>query len=307
VIFRFSLLRCGFKTCGEDKMGTDPQKAILILDFMQRMEPLLRLALIVFFGLAMLLDAISIQSRNSEKSWPEDCRRAARSFFLCAVVLSTAHLTLLMASPAGTVLNIVLSGLACLIAIVAIMLERDRTGLRPLGFLSGAIVWALNVVAPFISGGESAPIHTLPGLSLFHIATALSGEALCMVAFSASLMYLWDYRRLKSHLLEKRPLMPSLQSLDTVIGRLSLIGFLLISSSLASGVALFLVPETRAHISALKVVWAFAVWGWYLLALVGRGYWGWTGRKGAQLSIWGSALLGLTLFGTIWNVSGRSL
>ena len=269
------------------------------------MEPILRVALVVFFGIAMLLDAASIQGRNTEKLWPEHFRRAARSFFLCAVVISAAHLTLLFASSAGTVLNIAISGLACLIALIVIMLERDKLELRPLGFLTGAIVWALNVLAPFLVENSSAQIHSLPGLSLFHIATALSGEALCIVAFSASLLYIWDYRRLKSHVLERRPFMPSLQTLDDVVGRVSLIGFLLISTSLASGVMLILDAQMRTHLSPLKVIWAFAVWGWYLLALVGRGYWGWTGKRGAHLSIWGSALLGLTLFGTIWNLSGR--
>ena len=286
-------------------MENDPQQAALVLNFLQSMEPILRVALVVFFGIAMLLDAASIQGRNTEKLWPEHFRRAARSFFLCAVVISAAHLTLLFASPAGTVLNIAISGLACLIALIVIMLERDKLELRPLGFLTGAIVWALNVLAPFLVENSSAQIHSLPGLSLFHIATALSGEALCIVAFSASLLYIWDYRRLKSHVLERRPFMPSLQTLDDVVGRVSLIGFLLISTSLASGVMLILDAQMRTHLSPLKVIWAFAVWGWYLLALVGRGYWGWTGKRGAHLSIWGSALLGLTMFGTIWNLSGR--
>ena len=91
-----------------------------------------------------------------------------------------------------------------------------------------------------------------------------------MVAFSASLLYIWDYRRLKSHVLELRSFMPSLQTLDAVVGRVSLIGFLLISTSLASGVLLILDPTLRSHLSVLKIFWAFAVWGWYLLALVGR-------------------------------------
>jgi ABC-type uncharacterized transport system permease subunit len=99
--------------------------------------------------------------------------------------------------------------------------------------------------------------------------------------------------------------MPSLETLDKLVGRTSLVGFLLISTSLATGVMLIVDIRLRAHITSLKVIWAFAVWGWYLLALVGRGYWGWTGRRGAHLSIWGTLLLGLTLFGTIWNISGQ--
>ncbi|MBM3381225.1 MAG: hypothetical protein FJY29_02175 [Betaproteobacteria bacterium] len=286
-------------------MDKDPQQALIVLGYMQSAEAVVRIALVAFFSAAMILDAAAIQGRNTEKAWPEYCRRAARSFFLCGLVLSAAHLTLLIASPAGTVLPIALSGLATLIAIVAVLLERDKLELRPLGFLTGAIVWALNVAAPFLTESASAQIHTLPGLSILHITTALTGEALCLVAFSASLLYIWDYRRLKSHVLEQRRFMPSLQTLDAIVGRVSLVGFLLISTSLATGVMLILEAQMRAHLSPLKVVWAFAVWSWYLLALVGRGFWGWTGKRGAHLSIWGSVLLALTLFGTIWNLSGR--
>lgn len=296
---------CQIFTSGDGMMENDPQQTALMLNFMHNLEPTLRVALVIFFGLAMLLDAASIQGRNAEATWPDHCRRVARNFFICAMVLSTAHLTVLFISPAGTVLNIAISAIACFISIAAVMLEKDKHELRPLGFLTGSIVWALNVVAPFLVESSSTQMNSLPGLSLFHIATALSGEALCMVAFSASLLYLWDYRRLKSHLFERRRFMPSLQTLDTLVGRLSLLGFLLISTSLASGVMLILDAQMRVHLSSLKVVWAFAVWGWYLLALVGRGYWGWTGRRGAMLSIWGSVLLGLTLFGTIWNLSGQ--
>jgi ABC-type uncharacterized transport system permease subunit len=286
-------------------MQYDSQQALLIIDFMQSIQPIFRVLMVLFFGAAMVLDAAAIQGRNSEERWPDICRRAARSFFISALILSSSHLVLLVASPSGSFLNLALSGLACFIALIVVLIDRGSAQLRPLGFLTSAIVWALNVIAPFLDGSSASQIHSLPGLSLFHIVTALTGEALCMVAFSASLLYIWDYRRLKSHVLERRSFMPSLQTLDTVIGRVSLVGFLLISTSLASGVLLILDPELRSHLSVLKILWAFAVWGWYLLALVGRGFWGWTGRRGAHLSIWGSVLLGLTLFGTIWNLTGR--
>jgi ABC-type uncharacterized transport system permease subunit len=269
-------------------MQYDPQRALLIIDFMQSIQPIFGVLMVWFFGAAMLLDAAAIHGRNSDQRWPEICRRAARSFFISALILSSSHLILLVASPSSSILNLAISGLACFIALIVVLIDREKSQLRPLGFLTSAIVWALNVIAPFLEGSSASQIHSLPGLSLFHIVTALTGEALCMVAFSASLLYIWDYRRL-----------------DAVVGRVSLIGFLLISTSLASGVLLIMDPELRSHLSVLKILWAFAVWGWYLLALVGRGYWGWTGRRGAYLSIWGSVLLGLTLFGTIWNLTGR--
>lgn len=286
-------------------MDSESQQGLLVLEFITQFESILRVCLVLFFGLAMLLDATAIYWRHKEVPWIDAARRSARSFFLTAVFLCAGHFTLLLVSPQTRVMPIVLSGLASVIAIATIIIERDKNELRPLKFLMGAIIWALTVASPFFNESASAAVHTLPGLSLIHIATAMSGEALCMVAFSSSLLYLWDYSRLKSRLLERRPFMPSLETLDKIVGRMSLIGFLLISTSLATGVMLSLDTSMRAHLSSLKVIWAFAVWGWYLLAIVGRSYWGWTGRRGAHLSIWGSVLLGLTLFGTVWNISGQ--
>jgi ABC-type uncharacterized transport system permease subunit len=287
-------------------METDSQRALLVLDFIAHLESVLRICLVIFFGCAMLLDALSIYWRDRESAWTTGIMRTARSFFLTAIFLCAAHLTLLIVSPSGTVLSIVLSGLASVMAIAALIVERDKQDLRPLKFLMGAMIWALTVASPFLNGSSSAQLHSLPGLSLLHIATAFSGEALCIVAFSSSLLYLWDYSRLKSRLLERRPFMPSLETLDKIVGRTSMIGFLLITISLATGVMLVMDPKMRIHATNLKIIWAFAVWAWYLLALVGRSSWGWTGRRGAHLSIWGTALLGLTLFGTIWNISGQS-
>lgn len=288
-------------------METDSQRALLVLEFIAHLESILRLCLVVFFGCAMLLDALSIYWRHTDSAWTRSAMQAARSFFLTAIFLCAAHFTLLIVSPSGKVLPIVLAGLASVIAVAALIVERDKNELRPLKFLMGAIIWALTVVSPFLNGSNSsAQLHSLPGLSLLHIATALAGEALCIVAFSSSLLYLWDYSRLKSRLLERRPFMPSLETLDKIVGRTSMIGFLLITVSLATGVMLVMDPKMRIHSTNLKIVWAFAVWAWYLLALVGRSSWGWTGRRGAHLSIWGTALLGLTLFGTIWNISGQS-
>jgi len=286
-------------------METDSQRALLVLEFIAQLESIIRLCLVIFFGCAMLLDAMAIYWREKESHWTTGITRAARSFFLTGLFLCAAHLTLLIVSPQGKVLSIALSGLASVIAIAALVVERDKQDFRPLKFLMGAFIWGLTVAGPFLNASSSAKLHSLPGLSVLHIATALSGEALCIVAFSSSLLYLWDYSRLKSRVLERRPFMPSLETLDKIVGRTSMIGFLLISISLATGVLLIMDPNMRVHLSSLKVIWAFAVWAWYLLALVGRSSWGWTGRRGAHLSIWGTVLLGLTLFGTIWNISGQ--
>ena len=159
-------------------MTSESQQALLVLGFIAQLESILRICLVLFFGLAMILDALAIYWREREFSWSPAVKRSARSFFLTAVFLSGAHFTLVLVSPQSRVLPIILSGAATVLAIATLLVERDKHELRPLKFLMGAIIWALNVASPFLNETTSATLHSLPGLSLIHIATAMSGEAL---------------------------------------------------------------------------------------------------------------------------------
>jgi ABC-type uncharacterized transport system permease subunit len=59
--------------------------------------------------------------------------------------------------------------------------------------------------------------------------------------------------------------------------------------------------KLQFHLGVIKILWAFLVWGWYVMTLFGRNLWGWRGKKGAQFTIFGMVLLLLGLFGTFWQ------
>jgi ABC-type uncharacterized transport system permease subunit len=99
----------------------------------------------------------------------------------------------------------------------------------------------------------------------------------------------------------KNPSPTSLSGLEKLVERSSLIGLSFITFSLLSGLALIFVGKIAVQVGFVKILWAFLVWGWYVMTIFGRSLWGWRGRKGAKLAIFGMILLLLGLFGTIWQ------
>ncbi len=263
-------------------------------------EQSLRIGQAVAFGLSFFLFGIVLQDRTKTDARTDQALRFARLSFLFGTFMAVAGGTLAFISPSPSTPQIVLLGINLALAFVTLFLDRGPQGMPALSFLTGALIWLLTVAQPFVFPHADSGLQSFWGLTGIHIVTAIGGEALCMISFCASLLYLWDYKRLKSKHLARRPFIPSLDTLDTLVERTTVIGLFLISTSLVTGVGLVLWGEGQS-VSTLKVLWAFAVWGWYVLSIFGRGFWGWRGRKGAQLSLWGTALMIATLFGTLWS------
>ena len=266
-------------------------------------EQFTHVAMALLFGVSFFANALALQWRVDENRLAPGAIRFARASFLCGTAFTVATCTLALVSPAKPIADIVVLGIAMVLAVVTLVLDRGAQGMPALSFLSGAVIWLLTVVTPFFMDNSTYSSHPISWLSGLHITTAVGGEALFVLAFCTSLLYLWDYRRLKSKHLERRPAFPSLDTLDKLVGRASHAGLFLISTSLVSGIALVFHGSSLQSVGSTKIVWAFMVWGWYVLALFGRGFWGWRGRKGAQLSLWGTLLMLCALFGTVWNLS----
>lgn len=133
-----------------------------------------------------------------------------------------------------------------------------------------------------------------------HIATAIVGELIFVIAFGASCLYLHTYRKLKQKIIDNAFHAASLSSMENFIVRSSFVGLAFVTTSLVSG--MFLLFQERAFFfsNISKIFWAFCVWGWYLLAIFGRHLWGWRGKRGVQLIIFGMILLVFGLFGALW-------
>lgn len=268
---------------------------------LQMAQDTVRVGMAVTFGVSFFLNGLVLQWRLAENPRSEKALRIARLFFYLATALTIAHATLAIVSPTEPLPQLVYGGIALVLALITLALDRGAQGLPALSFLSGAFIWLLTVITPTFFSQQTREPRAVNWLTGLHVFTAVASQGVFLVAFCGSLLYLWDYRRLKSKVLERKPFLPSLDSLDRLVERTSIVGLFLITTSLISGLALVFGGDSVATVGYTKFTWSFFVWGWYVLSIFGRGFWGWRGRKGAKLSLWGAAFMCLALFGTIWD------
>lgn len=136
-------------------------------------------------------------------------------------------------------------------------------------------------------------------LAGFHIFCALLGEAFAIVACGISVLYLNQQRALKRKQLALiTSATPPIDRLDRIHAIILWAGFAFISVGLITGAiyAQFYVPNLGSSLQA-KIIWAFAVWFWYLVTLLARNIFNFSGKRIALMSLIGFLLLSLALFG----------
>ncbi len=173
------------------------------------------------------------------------------------------------------------------------------TRLRFLGAFASPGLFALGVFA--LMPGLDAPAGARPELSpawtsLHAALLSLSYGALGLSAVAA-LMFLTQERDLKFHKLHAIfSLMPPIQRLEVVVGRLLVAGFVLLTLGLAGGVVdLARLDNASAYRGDPKIVWSVGVWLLYLGLIVMRWKFAQGGRRFA-LSVVGSFLFVLLTF-----------
>jgi ABC-type transport system involved in cytochrome c biogenesis permease subunit len=127
---------------------------------------------------------------------------------------------------------------------------------------------------------------------------ALLGDAVFGLAFSASLLYLVQERRLKAH--RARSLLrhlPSLETLDRVNYTCLVWGLILLTLGIVTGIVWAHEAWGRFWASDPKLVFSLVTWAIYVVLLQGRMTAGWRGRFAAQLTIAGFAVMVLSLVG----------
>jgi len=113
-------------------------------------------------------------------------------------------------------------------------------------------------------------------------------------------MFLTQERNLKFHKLQAIfSLMPPIQRLEAVTGRLLLIGFSLLTAGLVVGAfGLAHLPNPETYRGDPKIVWSAVVWLLYLVLVVMRWRFAQTGRRFALGAIGSFAFVLLTFWGT---------
>ena len=141
----------------------------------------------------------------------------------------------------------------------------------------------------------------MKNIILFHITSAIAGEALAVLAAIVSLLFLFQHRLLKlrriNALIQR---LPSLEKLENNFLRLLLLGFILLSFSLVSGIIIYYYYAPKA-VDEYKILWAISVWFWYLAVFILKIFFQKNRLFTAQMSALGCLLLSAALFGFIFQ------
>lgn len=142
-----------------------------------------------------------------------------------------------------------------------------------------------------------------------HVAAAILGQALAILACGMSLLLLWLDKKLKSKQLTELPTkFPGINTLNNALYVTLWAGFLFITISLLTG-SVYAVLGNMPGLAnmATKVTWAILVWVWYLGILVLKGLLGYRPQKVAKMSLVGFLILALSWFGLVnWMPWGQS-
>jgi ABC-type uncharacterized transport system permease subunit len=116
----------------------------------------------------------------------------------------------------------------------------------------------------------------------------------------AAVMYLTQEHNLKLHKLQAIfSLLPPIQRLESVVGRLLVSGFVLLTVGLALGAFVLAgMPHPQAYRGSPKIVWSAIVWVLYLSLIVMRWRFAQGGRRFALGAIGSFAFVLLTFWGT---------
>jgi ABC-type uncharacterized transport system permease subunit len=155
---------------------------------------------------------------------------------------------------------------------------------------------------------KSIPLeHASIGTTAHILSSILAFGFLSIAGVYALFVAIIDHFLRSHHLNALVRSLPPLVVLERLLFRLIAVGFVLLTISLASGLAFVsdLFAQHLVHKTSLSIL-AWLVFG---LLLFGRWRFGWRGRKAVRLCLAGIGLLLLSYFGSKWvleNVLGRS-
>jgi len=168
-------------------------------------------------------------------------------------------------------------------------------GMQPMVLPLAALCTALPVFFPNVHVVANA---SATGFKLHFLAAMLAYSLLTLSALHAIFMGFTENALHKRSLKRSLNSLPPLLTMEKLLFRMLLVGFVLLTLTVGSGVffseALFGKPLTVDH----KTLFAFASWGIFATLLIGRHVWGWRGKRALRLTLAGFALLVLAYVGS---------
>jgi ABC-type uncharacterized transport system permease subunit len=173
--------------------------------------------------------------------------------------------------------------------------------LRFLGAFASPLLFAIGIFAlmPGLDELSAKPEFSGVWLSL-HVALFVLAYAAFGLSSVAGLMYLTQERDLKTHKMRAIfSLMPPIQRLELVAGRLLLAGFAFLTAALV--VSAFGVKQMSglSFVSDPKILWSLFVWALYLVLVIMR----WRFSQGGRRFAWGSIAGFIFVLLTFWGSS----
>jgi ABC-type uncharacterized transport system permease subunit len=202
-----------------------------------------------------------------------------------------------MATPLGWDVNFVHNlALASLIIVVVLLLTSLRSRMLEAGIIAlpGAalcvwLLWLTNP-EPLILGQVSAR------LELHVFSSLLAYGLLSIAAINAILLAVQDHLLRHPRRLQQLELLPPLTVLETLLFRLVLAGWLVLTLSLLTG--LMFVDDLLAQHLVHKTVLSILSWLLFGGLLVGRWWFGWRGRRAVNWTLAAMLFLILAYFGS---------
>lgn len=168
-------------------------------------------------------------------------------------------------------------------------------GMQPMVLPLAAACTASTVTFPEThliahAGAVGFKLHFLAAMLAYSLFTLSALHAIFM-GFSENALHKRSLKRSLSSL-------PPLLTMETLLFRMLLLGFILLTLTVGSGVffsdSLFGKPFVIDH----KTLFAFASWAIFATLLVGRHVWGWRGKRALRWTLAGFALLILAYIGS---------
>jgi cytochrome c-type biogenesis protein CcsB len=170
------------------------------------------------------------------------------------------------------------------------------------GYLGALIAILSTLLLAYASFGVDSQIKPLmPALKsnwlLVHVVTAFLGYAAFALAFGSAILYLLKEGRPRSSL-------PPLPSLDSLIYRTTVLGFLLLTLGILTGAVWAETAWGRYWSWDPKETWSLITWFIYAALLHARLLKGWHGRRIAWLAVLGFMAVLFTYFGVSFLLTG---